>query len=456
MRAELISVGTELLLGDVVDTNASFLATRLAAIGIDVLRTTVVGDNLGRISAAVKEALGREADVVIVGGGLGPTADDLTREAVADACGVGLSLNQQALDSVKAWFAQRGRAMAESNRRQALFPEGAEVLVNSTGTAPGFLVAAGRAVIACLPGVPRELKAMFTEELEPRLRDLVAAREGGAIIHSRVLKFIGISESELAEMMADLLQGSNPTVAPLVGAGQVILRITAKAPTKARALDLIAPVEREIRRRAGRWLAATDDEAIEEVVGRLLRRAGLTLAVAESCTGGLISALITNVPGSSDYFNRGFITYANEAKEELLGVRASTLRDYGAVSPETCREMAVGARRRAKTDLAVAVTGIAGPGGGTETKPVGLVYIGVSGPNDRGDDDNTRDELDSIDSTVVEELRFAGPRDVIRQRSAVAALDLLRRRLLGYLANEGSDVGGGQKKGSFGWRRTSG
>lgn len=442
MRAEIISVGTELLLGDVVDTNASFVARRLADMGIDVLRKSVVGDNVNRISLAIREALGRKADLVIVGGGLGPTADDVTREAVAGALSVGLGLEPRALAAVEAWFVRRGRPMVESNRRQAFLPDGAEMLPNSAGTAPGFIVGNGQAVVAALPGVPCELEFMFREELEPRLRKLVRAHDGdGRTIKSRVLKFVGIPESSLAEKVDDLLHKQNPTVAPLVGNGIVVLRITAKADGPEQALSLIAPVEEDIRRRAGRWLAATDDESIEQVVGRLLKEAGLTLAVAESCTGGLISTLITDVPGSSDYFDRGFVTYSNEAKRRLLGVRARTLREHGAVSHETCREMATGALMRAGTGVAVAVTGIAGPGGATASKPLGLVYVGVAGPGSepRDGDDGVR--------VTVEEHHFAGPRDIVRKRAAIAALDLIRRRLLEgqakHLPGKEGDIGGG-------------
>lgn len=409
MRVELVMIGTELLLGDTVDTNASYLAEGLARHGIDLYYKSTVGDNWLRLIEVLSQALSR-SDLVITSGGLGPTMDDLTREAAAAVTNCPLERNEEAEALMEAFFQRLGRTMTQNNRKQAYLPRGAQAIPNSWGTAPGILWEMHGKTLICLPGVPRELKGMFEETVLPYLR----AHSEGQVLVSRTLHFAGIGESQLEEEIRDiLLEQGNPTVAPYASFGMVKLRITAKAPSELQARQLIAPVERQLRKRVGEFVYAVDGELLEEVVGRLLRGRGETVTSAESCTGGLIAHRITDVAGSSDYFERGFVTYSNAAKVQDLGVRSSTLEAFGAVSEECVREMAAGVRRHSDADWGLAVTGIAGPGGGTDEKPVGLVYMAVA----------------SAKETVTERHQFQGSRSDIKFRVAQAALNLLRRQL---------------------------
>ncbi|GFN24195.1 competence/damage-inducible protein A [Thermanaeromonas sp. C210] len=409
MLAEAIFTGTELLLGQVVNTNAAFLAEQLAAAGISLFRQVVVGDNLERIKQAILEAKGR-ADLVIIGGGMGPTEDDLTREALASALGLPLEEDPQAREHILRFFTARNRPMPSQNLKQALLPRGARLLSNPLGTAPGIFLPHQAKLYACLPGPPGEFQPMLTQELLPLLRSYRREEE---VILSRVLKVTGMGESTVEEKVRDLLAGTNPTLAPLAKTGEVHLRLTARAPDTEAALALIEPVEREIRRRLTDYVYGADHETLEEVVGRLLAARGWTLAVAESCTGGLLAHRITNVPGSSIYFRQGLVAYANEAKVRLLGVPPEVLDRQGAVSREVALAMARGIRHLAGTDVGVGITGIAGPGGGTPTKPVGLVYVAV----DLQGDIQVRREL------------FQGGREEVKWRASQSALDLLWRRL---------------------------
>lgn len=410
MKAEIVAVGTELLLGQVVDTNSAEIAQGLAELGIDCYFQTHVGDNPLRLAAVLGQALVR-SDVVIVTGGLGPTEDDLTKEALAAVAGKRLQLHPEALAQVRGYFERLGREMPENNLRQAMIPEGAEILPNRVGTAPGVYLKVHGAHVFCLPGVPGEMRAMWKEEVAPRLSRLAG---GPSVILSKTLRFYGIGESALEERVKDLLHGENPTVAPYASVGEVRLRITAKADSPGEAARIIEPVEREIRSRAGRFLYGEGDDTLERVAGRLLRERGKKLAVAESCTGGLITHRITNVPGSSAYLRQGWVVYSNEAKVEQLGVRPETLARHGAVSEPVAAEMAQGALQRSGADLAVAVTGIAGPGGGTEEKPVGTVCFALATPG----------------GTRTWTARFAGSREEIKWRSASEALNLVRLALL--------------------------
>lgn len=410
MRAEIVAVGTELLLGQVVDTNTTEIAGSLAELGIDCYFHTSVGDNPLRLAAVLSQAMVR-SDIVIVTGGLGPTEDDLTKEVLAAVAGRRLVLHPEALAQVRGFFERLGREMPQNNVRQAMIPEGAEILPNRRGTAPGVYLCTHGVHVFCLPGVPTEMRTMWKEAVVPKL---LAITGGPAVIFSRTLRFYGIGESALEERVKDLLHGGNPTVAPYASVGEARLRITAKAATKEEAMRLIEPVEREIRSRVGEFLYGEGDETLEVVVGRLLRERGLWLAVAESCTGGLVTHRITNVPGSSDYLRQGWVVYSNEAKVEALGVRPETLARHGAVSEAAAREMAEGALERSRADIAVAVTGIAGPGGGTPEKPVGTVCFAVS----------TRRKTQSWTR------RFAGDREDVKWRSASEALNLVRLVLL--------------------------
>ncbi|MBP7559342.1 MAG: competence/damage-inducible protein A [Armatimonadetes bacterium] len=413
MAVETISVGTELLLGQITDTNATYMSRRLAEIGQNVHYRTTVGDNQERIVACIRRALER-ADVVVLCGGLGPTSDDLTREAMAEACGRGMWRDPASEDAIRAIFEARRIPMAEMNLKQADVPDGAEAIPNSCGTAPGVSMEYEGKLLFAVPGVPSEMRAMMDQSVIPALVERGLA--GVETIVSRVLRVMGLGESTCARLVQDLLlEQQNPTVAPLAGNGEVTLRITAKAASEAEARRMIASLESEIRARLGSYVYGADEENLEQVVVRTLIDHGLTLATAESCTGGLIGCRITDVSGSSECYLGGVVSYSNETKMELLGVDRLILEQYGAVSREVAEAMAVGVRRRLGADIGVSATGIAGPGGGSEGKPVGLVYIGLA-----------RD-----DDVSVTEHRFGQDRLGNKHRTSQAALDLIRRTLIG-------------------------
>ena len=408
--AEIVTIGTEMLLGDLVDTNTAWLSSHLAPLGVAIYRHTTVGDNRQRIVAAILEAASR-ADLVVTTGGLGPTSDDLTNECLALAAGREMIEYPEAREHVDEMFRRFGRTPTPSNYKQALFPEGTRLIPNPLGTAMGALLELDDALVATFPGVPGEMKAMFEETLAP----LIKERTDGAIV-SRTLWFTGIGESALAEQVQDLLDASDPTVAPLAGQGKVRLRITARASTPEEAEKKIEPVAEEILDRLGEYYFGMDSETIESVLARLLGERGATLALAESCTGGLLAKRLTDMAGSSAYFKEGLVTYSNESKERLLGVPHDLLVEHGAVSEPVAKAMAEGARKLAGSDYALSVTGVAGPDGGTEEKPVGLVYVGLA---DEGE-------------TTVKKLDLSAwrrSREAIRERTANRAFDLLRRRL---------------------------
>ncbi|HEX9123438.1 MAG TPA: competence/damage-inducible protein A [Actinomycetota bacterium] len=410
MNAEIVGVGTELLLGQIGNSNAQWISERLAEIGVDVLHHQVVGDNLSRIVEALRLALSR-SDVVIVTGGLGPTQDDITRDAIATAFGVRLVRHREIEGMLRERFDRLGRDMPESNLVQADVPEGGRYIVPGRGSAPGLVVErAGRRLYA-LPGVPAEMREMMEGTI---LSELSALAGGGAIV-SRMLRCTGIAESRVAEILDDLFHGStNPTVAYLAGGGEVKVRLTAKAPSREEAEALIAPLAGEAARRIGDFFFSTADEDLEEAVGRLLGGSGLTLACAESLTGGELGARITSVAGSSEYFVGSAVCYTADAKRTVLGVSPETLDGPGAASRECAREMAAGARRLLGADLAVALTGAAGPESHDGVEPgsvwVALEAEGVS--HQRG-------------------LTVPGDRDMVRRWSEQAALDLVRRHLEG-------------------------
>ncbi len=410
--AEIVAVGTEMLLGELVDTNTPWLSNRLAALGVSMYRHTTVGDNKQRLVAALQEAASR-ADLVIATGGLGPTSDDITNECLSIVADRALVEYPEARRHVDEMFARMGREPTSSNYKQALFPEGSELIPNPTGTAMGALLELDGTLFATLPGVPGEMKGMFEETLEPLIQD----RTEGAIV-SRTLHFTGLGESAVAEKVQDLLNASDPTVAPLASQGKVRLRITARAATPEEAEEKIEPVAEEILSRLGEYHFGEDDETLESAVGRLLTDRGATLALAESCTGGLLAKRLTDGAGASAYFVEGLVTYSNDAKERLLGVPHDLLVEHGAVSEPVARAMAEGVRENAGADYGLSITGVAGPDGGTEEKPVGLVFVGIS--DEKG--------------TVARELdlsAFRRSREAIRERSASRAFDLLRHRILG-------------------------
>ncbi len=412
MSAEVLAVGTEMLLGGLVDTNTAWLSRRLAALGVAVHRHTTVGDDKGRLAAALSEAAGR-ADLVVSTGGLGPTPDDLTHEALGQAAGREMVEYPEARRHVDETFGRfTGRRPPSAAYKQALFPEGSRLIANPLGTAMGAMLELDGALVATFPGVPSEMKAMFEETLEPLVRE----RTEGAIV-SRTLWFVGMGESALAEKVQDLLDASDPTVAPLAGQGKVRLRITARAATPEEAQEKIEPVAEEILARLGDYYFGADSETIEGAVGRLLEERGATLALAESCTGGLLAKRLTDMAGASAYFSEGFVTYSNESKERLLGVPHEMLVEHGAVSEPVAKAMAEGARKVSGADYALSVTGIAGPDGGTEEKPVGLVFVGLS--------DASGSVAERVDLSA-----WRRSREAIRERSATRAFDLLRHRLL--------------------------
>jgi len=414
MSAEIICVGTELLLGDILNGNAQFLAQQLAQLGIPHYYQTVVGDNPGRLKQVIEIASER-AQILIFTGGLGPTPDDLTCETIADFFGVPLVERPEVIEDITQKYALRGRVMTPSNRKQALIPQGSEILPNSTGTAPGIIWQPRPGLtIFTFPGVPSEMHLMWQETAVPYLKSQGWGKE---IIYSRMLKFWGIAESALAEKVASYLNLPNPTVAPYASKGEVKLRVSAKANSEAQAEELIAPIEKQLREIAGLDYYGADDDTLATVVGQLLRTSGETLSVAESCTGGGLGQMLTEVSGSSDYFWGGVISYDNCVKVGLLGVNPEDLAKFGAVSAIVAEQMAVGVKTRLGTTWALSITGIAGPTGGTETKPVGLVYIGLAGPNG---------EVESL------EYRFGTGRSrfLVRHLSSSNALDHLRRKLL--------------------------
>ena len=410
MRAELVSIGTELLLGQIVDTNAAYLAAKLAEIGVGVYFKSTVGDNLERMQAVLQQALAR-SEAVICTGGLGPTADDLTSQALAAVTGTQLVLHQPSLDHIRQLFHSRRLPLLESHRKQAMIPAGALPLPNPVGSAPGYLLEHEGKLLVAMPGVPSEMRAMAEATLLPYL----AARVGGeTVIKSRVLKFAGIGESMLEERTRDLFATwENPTLAYLAKAGEAHLRITARADSRARAEQMIGELEREVLARLGEACFGADDQTLEGAVGGLLRERGLSLATAESCTGGMLGDRITSIPGSSAYYQGGVVAYSNRLKVELLGVPEPTIAEHGAVSAETALAMAQGARRCLGADLAVAITGVAGPGGGTPAKPVGLVYVA----------------LDDGAAAAAHDHQFGGSRQEIKLRSTQAALTMLWQRL---------------------------
>jgi len=410
MNVHILAVGSELLTPFFQDTNSLYLTERLNDLGFEVAFKGLVGDETGPLSWAVERSL-EAADLVLVCGGLGPTGDDRTREVVASVLGRKLVLNDEILRGIEERFRRRGKAMPAANRKQAFVIEGAEILPNRKGTAPGLRVTRGDKSIVLLPGPPFELKAMAEETVWPRL----AVRRGGRL-ERVVLKTTGLTESEVETRIADLYpREPERRLTILAAPGQIEIHLSARRTTVSEtAGSALEPTFGEIRKRLGLHVFSDDGADLEETVGRLLRDRRRTVAVAESCSGGLLSHRLTSVPGSSDYFLEGFITYGNRAKIERLGVPESVLRLRGAVSAETAVAMADGARRTAGADYGLALTGIAGPGGGTPEKPVGLVYAALSGGG----------------GTQAVENRFLGPRDRVKFQSSQKALDMLRRRLL--------------------------
>lgn len=414
MTVEFICVGTEILLGNIVNTNATYLAEKCAGLGLSCYFQTVVGDNEERLTMVLKTAMER-SDIVILSGGLGPTEDDLTKEVAAKVCGKQLVLHEPSKKAIKKYFEEKGIEPTDNNWKQAMLPEGCIVMDNHNGTAPGAIMETKEAKVILLPGPPGELCPMFEESVEPYLTKLTSR-----VICSQTVKICGVGESRAETMVKDLIDTqTNPTIATYAKTGEVHIRVTAAAEDKKAAMKLIKPVVKELKNRFGNNIYSTEqDVTLEKAVVDLLQANDLTVTCVESCTGGLLSARLINVPGVSDIYKSGVITYSNKSKRRFVGVKKTTLQRYGAVSEQTAEEMAKGAVLLTKADVSVAVTGIAGPDGGTEEKPVGLVYIAC---NVKG-------------KVTVKKYRFSGNRTKVRESAVSAALVLMRDCILEYFS----------------------
>ncbi|ADL54002.1 competence/damage-inducible protein A [Clostridium cellulovorans] len=408
MKAEILCVGTELLLGDIVNTNAQYLSQELAALGVNVYHQSVVGDNPGRVKEVLDNAY-KSVDLVITTGGLGPTKDDLTKEVIAEYFNKELKFNEEALKNIEDIFKRIGREVTESNKKQAYIPEGAIILHNQCGTAPGCIIEDEGKVLIMLPGPPREMKAMFKQA-----KDMYLNKKSDKTLISKVLRVYGLPEAQAADTLDELLDNSNPTVAPYAKEHEITFRVTASANNEEEAIKIMQPIIDTIKDRLGQFVYGEDEDTLESVVAKILVERNLTLATAESCTGGLLAGTFINYPGISKVFKEGFITYSNEAKEETLGVNKELLEKYGAVSEEVAREMAKKVAEKAGVNIGLSTTGIAGPDGGTDEKPVGLVYIGCC-----------------INGEVkVKKLNLNGDRQKVRNRTVLEVINLLRCNLI--------------------------
>ncbi len=413
MNAIILSIGDELVLGQTVDTNSAWLSARLAEVGLGVLAHATVADDQAAIEEAIRLATGK-AEALIISGGIGPTADDLTRQALAAVMGEPLEVNQVWTKELEKFFAARKRPMPDGNRIQAMIPRNAKMIFNTAGTAAGIEARVGNCRVFVTPGVPKEMKIMFERDVLPHLRDA----GGGAAIVSRTLHTFGMGESAVAELLGHLMRRDrNPSVGTTVSNGIVSLRVNSRFGSVGEAKRMLEETEGQCRKALGALIYGADEQTLQEVVGGMLKTAkgAPTVATAESCTGGLLGKMLTDIPGSSAYYRFGWVTYANQAKEELLGVPAGTLAEHGAVSKPVVVAMAEGARTRAKSTYALSISGIAGPDGGTAEKPVGMVWIGLAHPG----------------GTEARMFLFPGDREFIRDRSAKMALTLFRYHMLG-------------------------
>lgn len=407
MVVEIISVGTELLLGNIVNTNTAWLSQRCAALGFSQYYQAVVGDNKKRLAATLKMAL-EQSDIVILTGGLGPTQDDITKETAAEVFGMELVEDTHTRERIEEYFKNSiYDVIPENNWKQAVIPEGAKVIDNYNGTAPGLILEKNGKTAILLPGPPNELMPMFDNGIVPYLKSLQPE-----VLYSRMVKLCGIGESQAETQILDLIDAqTNPTIATYAKTGEVHIRVTAKAATEEEAKELVKPVVKQMKDRFGELVYSTDeDETLEEAVVKLLRKNDFKVCTAESCTGGLLAGRIVNVSGASDVFSQGYVTYSNKAKRKMLDVDKTTLRKYGAVSRQTAKEMALGAVLASGSDIGISVTGVAGPTP-DENKPVGLVYIGCC----------------HGDKVFVEEFNFKGNRQKVRDQAITKALDLVRR-----------------------------
>ena len=411
MKAIIISIGDELVLGHTIDTNSAWLSAQLTTIGCDIIAHLTVADDRQMTATVISENSPR-CDLLLVTGGLGPTEDDLTRQALADVMGTDLVLCDNWLPKLEEFFRQRNRPMPPSNRIQAMIPRGSRMLDNTCGTACGIATRIGQCDMFVMPGVPREMKAMFTRDILPHL----ASSSGGAVILSRTLHTFGKGESTIGQMLGELMyRHRNPSVGTTVSGGVVSIRINARFPSLPQAREALAQTESACRQQLGDLVYGADGFTLPQAVGELLISRNQSIATAESCTGGLLSAMFTEVPGSSRYYRQGWITYTNQSKQDLLGVSSATLATHGAVSEATVKEMATSACKIAQTDYALAISGIAGPDGGTTAKPVGTICFGFAHPH----------------GTNTLTLPLPGDRDLVRDRACKSALTILRYHLLG-------------------------
>ena len=409
MNAEIISVGTELLLGEIVNTDARFIASELSELGINVFYQTVVGDNAERLESVLKLAFSR-SDLIIATGGLGPTQDDITKEVISEFCGRKLILDEESLSAMKEYLRKKGREMPECNIKQAMLPEGCIILPNSCGTAPGCIIEDNGKAVIMLPGPPYELEQMFLLSVKPYLES-----KTDSMIYSENLKIYGMGESRVCELLGEYIsEYSNPTVAPYAESPGVRVRITSKCTSEEEGIKAVAKIKENIKAILGDVIYSDKGESLPEAVVRMLTEKNMTISSAESCTGGLFAKYITDIPGSSAILNESYVTYANEAKTKILGVKPETLQSYGAVSEQTAREMADGLYRVSKADVCAVFTGIAGPGGGTKEKPVGLVYAGVS----------------INGKTEVYKLQLSGTREAVRKQACLEVFDIIRKKLI--------------------------
>ncbi|MGI1659908.1 MAG: competence/damage-inducible protein A [Desulfitobacterium sp.] len=410
MKAEIVATGTEILLGQTLNTSAHYLTGKLSELGIEVDYHTTVGDNKERLAKVIIQGIER-SDLLLITGGTGPTEDDLSKELIAQVFGLKMLLDPASLKSIQEFFVQRGTEMPETERKQAYFPEGSQVLPNHQGTAPGAILQKGNKTIILLPGPPSEMEPMFKEYVWPFLEQ--KAQGDMARMYVRIIKVVGLGESDLEERLQDFVGKKNPSITLLCKPTEMHIRIVVRG-NAAEALEVLDQTELIIRERLGEQVFGTDEDTMLGLVSEGLKKQQLTLSTAESCTGGALGALLTEQPGSSDFYLGGVISYSNAMKENFLGVSAQTLAQFGAVSAETAREMAAGVRERTKADLGISITGIAGPGGGSQDKPVGLVYIGLA----------------TSEGIKANMFQFHGGRDSIRQLSVQAALNWIRSYLL--------------------------
>lgn len=411
MKAEIISIGDEIMYGHTIDSNSAYISQRLAELGIEVVYQTSVGDEVARIVEAINQARQR-VNLIITTGGLGPTHDDVTMKGIVKAFKKNLVFHPEILEKIKQRYEKRGMEMPQINQNQALIPQGAKHFDNLVGSAPGILIQEDKVTFIALPGVPREMKYLLDEQVVPYL---LTQKIAGKIVHKKI-RTTGIVESALYEKVEEVIKETKEVkIAFLPGYQGVDIRLTTVPKAGRAAEGAVGQVEKKILDRIGEFVYTTDSESPEELVGRLLKEKKMKLAVAESCTGGLLASKITNIPGSSEYFDRGVVTYSYQAKTQLLGVPEKMINQHGAVSPQVAEAMARGAVKISGAEVGVGITGIAGPGGGAEEKPVGLVYIGLANKQ----------------KAWVEKFLFGDDRQIIRERSSYAALNMIRLHLLG-------------------------